>query len=439
PWLIIKIITCKELKRDDFTHIHTKKPLVINAWRPSQPNGKRPQCVKTYLSTNPEESWYDFSCKDPDLQWSSCTACKIPYTLETSVVITLKGLCLKTMFDTSYQVINDEESGYVSYIGNKATTIKYDAKQRLWIMENVNNPQLNGISEAALETYVMGTHNWTIKNDIDCPKQKMILLTFSTCTDKEFTCSNGLCIDIKRRCDSRTDCRDKSDEVGCLRINPDKSYQKHIAPQPLLSQNSSKIIIKVSADIMDILDIDEKASIFQVQFYLHFSWYDGRLTFYDLRNDSGLNNLSPAEMELLWIPVLVFDNTENKATTMVDDEASITIRKEGAPYLSGKDIYINREYYDGAENLITLSRFYNTRFLCTYDLQWYPFDIQNCQLQLTMFGKSGDFSTLETEILNFFGKRSSKEFVVENYFMRVSENNGKTTLKEICQFKSKNY
>ena len=30
-------------------------------------------------------------------------------------------------------------------------------------MENVNNPQLNGISEAALETYVMGTHNWTIK------------------------------------------------------------------------------------------------------------------------------------------------------------------------------------------------------------------------------------------------------------------------------------
>ena len=92
----------------------------------------------------------------------------------------------------------------------------------------------------------------------------MILLTFSTCTEKEFTCSNGLCIDIKRRCDSRTDCRDKSDEVGCLRINPDKSYQKHIAPHPLLSQNSSKIIIKVSADIMDILDIDEKASIFQV-------------------------------------------------------------------------------------------------------------------------------------------------------------------------------
>jgi len=43
-------IIIKELKPEDFTHIHTKEPLVINAWRPSQPNGKRPQCVKTYLS-----------------------------------------------------------------------------------------------------------------------------------------------------------------------------------------------------------------------------------------------------------------------------------------------------------------------------------------------------------------------------------------------------
>lgn len=40
------------------------------------------------------------------------------------------------------------------------------------------------------------------------------------------------------------------------------------------------------------------------------------------------------------------------------------------------------------------------RFLCTYNFQWYPFDIQNCQLQLTMFGKSGDFSTLGKEFFN---------------------------------------
>ena len=90
------------------------------------------------------------------------------------------------------------------------------------------------------------------------------MLTLSTCKDDEFACSNGLCIDIVKRCDSKTDCRDKSDEFGCRRINPDKSYQKFIAPPLYKHQNVSRIIIKVSADIMDILDIDEKASIFQV-------------------------------------------------------------------------------------------------------------------------------------------------------------------------------
>ncbi|XP_023329745.1 gamma-aminobutyric acid receptor subunit beta-like [Eurytemora carolleeae] len=296
-------------------------------------------------------------------------------------------------------------------------------------MRNINNPSLIGTSTAGLETFVMGTHNWTIRNDENCKELKSTLLTLSTCKETEFTCRNGLCIDIEKRCNARTDCRDKSDEVGCLRINPDESYQKYIAPLPPSNQNSSKIIIEVSEDIVDILEIDEKASIFQVQFYLHFSWLDSRLTFFDLCNNPGLNNLSPQEKELLWIPVLVFENTENKVTTLVDNEATITIGKEGESYLSGLDEFNNREYYRGAENLIKLSRFYNTRFLCQYDLRWYPFDIQNCQLQFTMFGESGDFSTLESKLLNFFGERSSKEFVVENFFMRVSEDNGKTTLK----------
>ncbi|XP_023325055.1 uncharacterized protein LOC111698837 [Eurytemora carolleeae] len=419
----------KSLTQEDFSHVHSKEPLAVMAWRPNQPNGKNLQCVKAYLSLQYDVSWYDFPCFNQNLQWASCTACKIPQTFESSIAITLKGLCEYTKFDTSYQVTNDPKTGYISYIGKKSTVIKYDSQQRLWIMSNVNNPDVRATSSALLKTYVMGTQNWTIKNDIDCEEQESTLLTLSTCKDDEFACSNGLCIDIVKRCDSKTDCRDKSDEFGCRRIQPDESYQKFIAPPLYKHQNVSKIIIEVSADIMDILDIDEKASIFQVQFYLHFSWYDGRLTFFDLRNDSGLNNLSPLEKNLLWIPELVFDNTENKAKTLIDDEATITIEKQGDFYLSGLEEYTNREYYRGSENKITLSRFYNTRFLCQYNLQWYPFDIQNCQLRLTMFGKSGDFATLEAQVLNFFGKRFSKEFVVESYFMRISETRGETELE----------
>lgn len=50
-------------------------------------------------------------------------------------------------------------------------------------------------------------------------------------------------------------------------------------------------------------------------------------------------------------------------TTLIDEEASITIEKQGDYYLSGLDEYTNREYYRGEENPLTLSRFYNTRFV----------------------------------------------------------------------------
>ena len=41
----------------------------------------------------------------------------------------------------------------------------------------------------------------------------------------------------------------------------------------------------------------------------------------------GLNELSPVEKQQIWIPVLVFDNTKLKLSTIVDDDASITVQR----------------------------------------------------------------------------------------------------------------
>ena len=235
------------------------------------------------------------------------------------------------------------------------------------------------------------------------------------------------------RCNSQPDCYDLSDEFDCKIINPGQSYQNFIAPPTLKSdtteQMDDKIVIDVSADIISILDIDEISSIFQVQFFLHFTWYDSRLIYYNLKTDTGLNTLSPEEKQQLWIPVLIFDNTENKLSTVVDEDSIITVSKQGNYTLSTMEDVENRQFFQGDENSITLSRFYNIRFICNYEMQWYPFDVQSCTLKLSMKGKSSDFARLRADVLQYLGILEVNQYIVDFYTMSVVEEANKSTLE----------
>ena len=95
---------------------------------------------------------------------------------------------------------------------------------------------------------------------------------------------------------------------------------------------------------------------------------DCRLTFFNLKEDTGLNALSPTEKQDIWVPELVFPNTENRLGTLVDDDSSVTVEKKGNYTRSDISDVENRQFYTGEENKITLTRFYNIRFLCYYRL-----------------------------------------------------------------------
>ena len=56
-----------------------------------------------------------------------------------------------------------------------------------------------------------------------------------------------------------------------------------------------KIPVNISVDILKIIDIDEVAGIFKVSFELHSSWFDPRLTYVNLKNNTDLNTLTEQE------------------------------------------------------------------------------------------------------------------------------------------------
>ena len=82
-----------------------------------------------------------------------------------------------------------------------------------------------------------------------------------------------------------------------------------------------------------ILDINEVGQIFGNQFNLYMSWYDFRLKLHNMKSNINMNTLTNTEKEGIWVPSLVFSNTEAKVNTVNDPKAFAVARWNNLEYL----------------------------------------------------------------------------------------------------------
>ena len=87
-------------------------------------------------------------------------------------------------------------------------------------------------------------------------------------------------------------------------------------------------------------------------------------------------------METIWFPHFVFENTNQKLNSLVDDKASLSVIKVGEGELNGNQDTENKYIFKGVENLIQYERFYSLVFECEFFLHWYPFDTQVCYVDI---------------------------------------------------------
>ena len=116
---------------------------------------------------------------------------------------------------------------------------------------------------------------------------------------------------ISFRCDRASDCNDRSDETDCKTIIVEDSYQSHTPPPPLDTSAANKSLITVGVNIVNILDVSEVNSFVKVQFQLEIVWRDPRVSFWNLKEGNRINILSKEEGRQLWLPEIVFLNTED--------------------------------------------------------------------------------------------------------------------------------
>ena len=101
-------------------------------------------------------------------------------------------------------------------VGQKNSRIEFDDPDK-WILKSSHHA-MEAFSLATKTSFVIGKNNWTIsKDDLKCnrgqPYNKTLKLT--GCAEDEFTCDDGQCIKMERRCDQVTgkepNCREESD------------------------------------------------------------------------------------------------------------------------------------------------------------------------------------------------------------------------------------
>ena len=114
----------------------------------------------------------------------------------------------------------------------------------------------------------------------------------------------------------------------------------------------------VSAEVQNILEINDKAARFRIRARINLSWFDARLKFFNLRKPQSLNSLS-SESNLIWKPQLLFENQILSDLEQSNDpELLVDLNDSQPPVLADRSQISNQYIYDGKHNNLVWSTFF---------------------------------------------------------------------------------
>ena len=142
---------------------------------------------------------------------------------------------------------------------------------------------------------------------------------------------------MEKRCDQSSDCQDVSDEKQCKMVSIDeKNYLASKPPPPL--QRDTLVNVEIKIDFMEVLKINEVEQIFHAKYRLFLKWVDPRIQYFNLKVNDELNTLIPKERKQIWVPFIIFWNTEKHETSVNDDKAQIDVSRRSNFTRSSKNL-----------------------------------------------------------------------------------------------------
>ena len=247
---------------------------------------------------------------------------------------------------------------------------------------------------------------------------------------------------IEQRCNQIPDCRDKSDETNCKVIVLEKEYNKNVPPISVDHGIKEMVNVFVSIDLSKVVDIDEEDYSIEMQFSITLKWIENRATYQNLKKDRSLNALTEEYIKLLWLPKVIYNNTDQKESTRLGTqwewETSVVVERNENGTRAGLEFVDETELFQGRENNLTMFQTYTHEFQCKFDLKKYPFDTQTCSIDMAMGYLDRTSVSLIPDKLQMEQSPDMSIFeLIDWRFAQVTHTDGAKNLKMIMILKRK--
>lgn len=163
--------------------------------------------------------------------------------------------------------------------------------------------------------------------------------------------------------------------------------------------------------------IDAANSRITTDYDLNLKWYDPRLIFRDLKADETFNDLSAENKMIIWSPKVDVPNALGQVKSqMTNDEfTSVSLIKENEENLP-EDFSLSNEarLFSGDKNAVLLKRKFSQDHACNFNLFYFPFDTQVCNLKFEMRDKTEEFVQFfkEGKGISYSGDRNLADYEI---------------------------